>query len=109
MRRAFLMLFGGGLSGQITTTPQSVFTCGSSDPKVCDEIARRAKRKPANGECPVCGEMAPPLKPRIIAYRTRLDSDGAHYMEPIYDGPSPRTVRCAHCSNAFYQDAEAPR
>jgi len=64
--------------------------------------------KPANGQCPVCGTVAPK-----IAKRT----DGAYVCQVVIDPQVGLTgsyecgqlhssiVRCSHCSAAFYQDA----
>jgi hypothetical protein len=103
MTRRFLTFLGLPMAAQV-----AIPTCGSSDPKVCEDIARRAalaqifkgtppainkvcwkilgdRCKPANGECPVCGTMA----------RKVIDSGVHDFM-----------VRCANCSAAFWQDTE---
>lgn len=46
--------------------------------------------KPRNGQCPVCWAIAKPYGQR-----------------PTY--PTEQLIRCAHCSAAFWQDAEKER
>ena len=92
MRRAFLMLFPG-LAAQVMPTK----------PRVCDANGCREfelvekRRSPLNGECPGCGRMAPKRAEEVYAMR-----DGVAAWEPAKN----ILVRCAYCSNAFYQDAE---
>lgn len=56
----------------------------------------RAKGKPQNGECPVCGTLAHPY--HVGVGRTQ----GAYYPWP----GSARLTICAHCNVTFRQWAE---
>ena len=58
------------------------------------------KRKPANGECPVCGTMAEKYEAALCAN---------FVIGEIAPCDTKRLVDCAHCRNAFWQDAEVAR
>ena len=74
--------------------------------------------KPANGECPVCGTMAEPFKPKPID--TTLGQPRSFRFKSVHgriwivDGtpldsdttPKSRTVTCAHCRVLFEQESE---
>lgn len=72
------------------------------------------KPKPRNGECPVCGTMAPAYK------RKRVKSGFMRNCKPLgnwgmeceqdehWDGPETITISCVHCRVRFDQDAEKP-
>jgi uncharacterized protein with PIN domain len=55
--------------------------------------------KPKNGQCPVCGTQAKPWK---IENGMITDSHSHAFG-------TRELIRCAHCSNAFWQDAETGR
>jgi hypothetical protein len=59
--------------------------------------------KPANGECPACGAMAQ----KYVKSKGRCCAGGLCYPEDPPCDPDSKLIRCAHCSNAFWQDAEA--
>lgn len=94
-RAAFLAFFGLGAAGQSLPDPRTLplYMAPNNVSPTCGEVRAPAcgapVHKPRNGECPVCGTMAKPY--------VRMDIG----MEPVQ-----RTVRCAHCSAAFWQDAE---
>ncbi len=114
MTRAwFLGLIGLGAAGQRTvTTPirpedmASMYPGGSKRPK------------PRNGECPVCGTMAPAYRKRPIEqirkegmaewYRKYAPNGGVMLTGELHFDPDPqtRTVSCAHCRVRFDQDTE---
>lgn len=111
MRRAFLMLFPGLAWGQSTAT------LGVHQPP---------KRRPLNGECPVCGTVAPKFEPKLSDYYAdnaclsqrvpvgtkigEIVSVIASCRHPdVSDLPKRQEVDCAHCRNAFYQDAEVSK
>jgi hypothetical protein len=56
-----------------------------------------------NGQCPVCGAMAGSYK--ISPGQRILGTDASGKQAWVL--PGPIIVRCANCSNAFWQDAEA--
>ena len=69
------------------------------------------KYKPKNGECPVCGTMAPEFKAQPIDASIATPAVGVWPPPKIQVGYAPgfastRMTRCAHCNNAFFQDAE---
>lgn len=94
-RKLFLGLLGLGAAGQRTvTTPIRPEDMASMYP------GGSKRRKPRNGECPVCGTMAPayfPQKGRVVL---------TYPPSTWPDEPPTRTVSCAHCRVRFDQDAE---
>jgi hypothetical protein len=63
-------------------------------------IAVARRQKPAPNECPRCGTAAPPFQ---------APSDWVFYPNGFAQQGKPVTLaRCAHCSCAFWQDAEVP-
>ena len=88
MTRRLLTFLGLPMAAQVMPTKPILCDTGG-----CREAELVIKpRKPANGECPVCGTVAEKYH--------RMDT----WMEP-----PKRLVDCAHCRNAFYQDAETSR
>jgi hypothetical protein len=82
--------------------PAQTAGCASSDPRVCEQIARPVPRipRPRNGQCPVCGTQAQP-------YRVRTCPDGETC--PVLSGDylsAFRRVDCEHCNTVFRQWAE---
>lgn len=130
-RKLFLGLFGIGAAGQTTATigrvthqsprhPGVRFTArgecttsGNGLTRGCAVEAGITTDKPANGECPVCGTMAEPYKRSMAPSQFNrncrpigdwgMECDKASYVP---NGPSTRTVSCAHCRVRFDQDAE---
>lgn len=89
-RRLLAMLgFESAAAQVVTTTECKDAHCGNFE-----AVIVKPRRKPANGECPVCGTVAPKFTP--IYWGNELDSMT----------PTANLIRCAHCSAAFYQDAE---
>ena len=97
-RKWFLGLFGIGAAGQqiqdaypIYTIPKYTLPGGSNLPKH------------SNGECPVCGTMAP----KYFAQSARVLT----VIPPVHvpGEPDSKIVRCSHCNDAFWQDAEGVR
>jgi hypothetical protein len=72
----------------------------------------RQRKKPANGECPVCGTMAEafnPVKETASTFRCIPQGDGNSADCRWRDTdvtPTSRTVTCAHCRVHFEQEAE---
>lgn len=103
MRRAFLALFGGAAAAQMR--PENY--CVSEG---CASV-KNTRYKPKNGECPVCGTMAPKRYDKYLL----IGGGGSIAV----NGPCPTgerceyrknlLARCSHCSNAFYQDAEVAK
>lgn len=60
--------------------------------------------KPKNGQCPQCGTMAPAWRNPPICMGMPDGLRGEY--KPVPCGPNEKVVRCAWCSNAFWQDAE---
>ena len=91
----FLALFAPQVQGQ-----EIVATCYNPPPsKLC---------KPENNVCPVCFTKADPFKKRPDkAYVCQTVIDPKEGPTGSYECPKPDTnlTRCAHCSNAFFQDA----
>lgn len=121
MTRRFLALLGVAAQAQ-TQTPIAI-TCGSSDPKVCEDIARKAFAvsrpvhyipKPANGECPVCGTVAPKYdrKEAAAAINAIGPCTGSRGSSTVCRDTTPeqvsavRQVACAHCRVVFEQTSE---
>lgn len=116
-RRLLAMLGFGGAAAQVSTpTVCNTPECGTAELVI-------KKRKPANGECPVCGTVAPKFEPKLSDYyaegaclslRAPKDAKiGSLYAVNAIcrypdkdDLPKSRPVRCTHCSAAFWQDAE---
>ncbi len=116
MTRAwFLSLLGLGAAGQRTvTTPirpedmASMYPGGSKRPK------------PRNGECPVCGTMAPAYRREKVSsgFLTNCKPNPKYREDDVttwtisceqvmdWDGPATRTISCAHCRVRFDQEAE---
>ena len=65
---------------------------------------------PKNGQCPVCGEMAPrfTLRQAEVASANELGWVFSRYVTANghKQETATRLTRCARCSVAFYQDAE---
>ncbi len=83
-RRLLTMLGFGGAAAQVKTTTECKAEnahCGSFEAKIVNP-----RPKPASGECPVCGTVAPKPDPRL---------------------PDEVLVRCAHCAVAFWQDQDS--
>ena len=63
-----------------------------------------------NGQCPVCGTMAEPIKWHLASYSNKAcdppRTDGLACVEPNYLDPGPQIRRCKRCNAAFWQDAE---
>jgi hypothetical protein len=83
-RRGVFARLGAALAGAVGLRAQV--------PQSSENVLGTAwsERKPNNGQCPVCGVQAEPWKRRPIEFSERL-------------------IRCARCSNAFFQDAEGRR
>lgn len=64
--------------------------------------------KALNGQCPVCGTMAKPLRKIPLGKQTHLDTPGPDSAVVIENVAylTTRLERCARCNAAFYQDAE---
>lgn len=126
MRREFLMLFGG-----LFAQAPRVATIGPKRHVVVvdafsGELAYALlahQPKPPNGQCPACGTMALSFKQEFIDGPTAIDWDATEAARkkdptityvvmkrpdkiPLY---AAQLIRCAHCSNAFYQDAEVAK
>jgi len=90
-----------------------------------DLIIRPVPRipKPANGECPVCWTVEEKFAPKLEEYYSVSTCLPPRLPKGIKPGetftinsvcrspdkddlPKVRQVRCAHCSAAFWQDAE---
>lgn len=134
-RKWFLGLIGLGAAGQTTvtiyapkdrlSTEKPVDLPGASlfernNVTIPYHTVEHQPYKPANGECPVCGTMAPTYRRMMVSmgfmakckptpgYRADDVRTWVVQCEEVkdWDGPQSRTVRCAHCSAAFWQDAE---
>lgn len=110
MTRRLLTFFGLPLAAQVMPTKPIV--CG---PDGCREALTVIKsRKPANGECPVCGTVAEKYiwqPDRFCSSSVIVNADGS-LQDTCSPPPSMKRiviVDCAHCRNAFYQDAEVTK
>lgn len=86
-KQALLAFFGIGAAGQTVKLNEAypVYTIPKDG-----NSGGYLRPKPRNGECPVCGTMA-----------KKYDRWDIGMMPPH------ELVRCAHCSAAFWQDAES--
>ena len=76
-----------------------------------DTFACSNKMKSAlNNQCPVCGEMAEPLKPHkmgVTQCKPVPGTENALTCEPLMQDPdSPQLTRCKRCNAAFWRDYE---
>ena len=117
-RKSFLALIGLSAAGQTTATigrvthqsprhPGVRFTArgecatsGNGLTRGCAVEAGITTDKPVNGECPVCGTMAPAYFPQTGRVLTVIPPIN------VPAEPDSRIVRCSHCNDAFWQDAE---
>ena len=92
-RKWFLGLIGLGAAGEQIQESHPVYT-------IPHHTVKHRPYKPRNGECPVCGTMAP----KYFAQSARVLTSNP----PIYvpGEPDSKIVRCSHCNDAFWQDAE---
>ena len=128
-RKWFLNLIGLGAAGQTAIVNKSRLSTEEQNPIMRDNVTvpynpqlethhpvynapapmpsvMPKRTKPANGECPVCGTMAPPYilqSGEYMYYDAQLDawidlSLAAHYRT--------RMISCSHCRVMFQQDAE---
>ena len=104
-RKSFFaaLLAAAGLKAQV---PQSSENVGGPDfGKAWSE------RKPRNGQCPVCGEQAPPFIPKALpqcADSQLFDPQTGESMSlcGYQTRPGQATlIRFSRCSAAFWQDA----
>lgn len=73
-----------------------------------------SKNKPAkNNQCPVCGEMAKPIKLADISLPCGVFRRPDGHLESVQGIAScppavgtPNLIRCSRCNAAFWQDAE---
>ena len=125
-RKWFLGLIGLGAAGQSLPDPRTLplHMAPNNVSPACGEIRTPAcgapVHKPRNGECPVCGTMAPAYKRMMVGmgfmakckptpnYRADDVRTWVVQCEEVrdWDGPATRTVSCAHCRVRFDQDAE---
>lgn len=99
-------IFGSILAGLGIVEAQSPPKLTRGSPEV---IVKR-KADPANGECPVCGTMAPPN--RSIRFcggpKDKKESWPGNTLTACFpEDPSYISlIRCSQCNVAFYQDGE---
>lgn len=89
-RRLLAFLAPSLLAAQCVTRKDGMITCPDAVRSNASANARR--RRPKNGECPECGEVAEPYRIEIGPYSWQLD-------------PS-RRIDCEYCGNTFRQWAE---
>ncbi len=110
-------LFGGTAAGQnLTEETGTMRTADLIPARMRDPDYLRWRSGPAlNGQCPVCGTMAPPYvwkpDPGVIyigSPRFKLDENNQliQIPEEPYRGPSHNWLACAHCNAVFQQRAE---
>ncbi len=99
MKRFQFLAFLFGWAGVVKAQQWKV--CVEAIPHVCSE-----KNKPAlNNQCPVCGEMAAPFKPKPEPYcgdSLVIGADG--HLHDNCGLPASSLVRCERCNAAFWQD-----
>ena len=92
-RKWFLSLLGIGAAGQQIQESNPIYT-------VPFHAVKPQPYKPKNGECPVCGTMAP----KYFAQSARVLTVIPPINVPA--DPDSKIIRCTHCNAAFWQDAE---
>lgn len=63
-------------------------------------------RKPENGECPVCGTMAQPMKKAHVVRKGVCVNDKYKEVDCMEAWIDSRMWRCKRCNCMFGQDAE---
>ena len=98
-RKWFLGLLGIGAAGQEIQESHPIYTI----PRYTVE---HHPYKPKNGECPVCGTMAPRYELSKAAGMYYDKFLGAWVDSEITAHYHTRTISCTHCRVIFAQDAE---
>lgn len=112
-RKWFLGLLGIGAAGQEIQESHPIYTI----PRYTVE---HHPYKPKNGECPVCGTMAPAYRREKVSsgFLTNCKPNPKYREDDVttwtisceqvmdWDGPATRTISCAHCRVRFDQEAE---
>jgi len=97
-RKWFLGLLGIGAAGQEIQESHPIYT-------IPYHTVTHQPYKPKNGECPVCGTMAPKYVRDENLKIFVSDGPGLTVTERLYE-PATRTVSCTHCRVRFDQEAE---